>query len=233
MVLKLRGLGPLTFGMSISEAERAIGREYREADGDGYFVSSQGDDSRLVEGVGVMTQGGNRVVGVYVDKPGIQTRSGIGVGSASAEVWSTYPDRIARVNQRTVEGDYSLCYQARDLADQRYTLAFRIRNNRVAGMTAGLLDQSECDAVSALKAVYRITDISQGDVACYIGVRSARGTETLLADFDMCFGTEHLVGSRVRFRFEEGRVMAGSCEGDPMCTDSETVNLVVGARRVN
>jgi hypothetical protein len=67
-----------------------------------------------------------------------------------------------------------------------------------------------------------------GDRACYLTVEDEAGkTRDQMASFELC-EREDLVGRRARLHFEKGQVMAESCQGNPDCSDTETVDLVTG-----
>jgi hypothetical protein len=79
-------------------------------------------------------------------------------------------------------------------------------------------------------AVYRVTSLVAGDVACYLEYEDARGRQRrAMADFSLCDRAAELINRRVRFRHAQGRVMADSCEGNPDCADTKTVSLIVDA----
>ena len=66
-----------------------------------------------------------------------------------------------------------------------------------------------------------------GDRACYISA-TADGEDTLLlADFEVCTAAEALTGEIARVTTAPSEVSALSCQGDPACPDTETVDLVV------
>ena len=80
--------------------------------------------------------------------------------------------------------------------------------------------------------VATLISVESGDAACYLNVRDAEGTEeALAADFELCPGgtsdASRLVGRKVVLERRPERVMADSCEGDPECEKTETVELVV------
>ena len=78
-------------------------------------------------------------------------------------------------------------------------------------------------------ATYRLRRLVMGDAACYVDLQADGGeTETRLADFGVCSQAEveDLVGQPVRLELGTGRVMAASCQGDPECTEMETVELI-------
>ena len=85
------GYGPVTIGMTVEQASRALGVALEpaappeEGVGDCYFVYPVGSEER----VGFMIAGGT-VARVDVNEPGILTDAGVGVGSTEAEVKAAY-----------------------------------------------------------------------------------------------------------------------------------------------
>lgn len=76
----------------------------------------------------------------------------------------------------------------------------------------------------------RLKDLVHGDAACYVVVEAATGERHLPGDFELCKGGPHdaskLVGKQVRWTSEKSRVIAGSCQGDPECTEHDTVEVI-------
>jgi len=75
----------------------------------------------------------------------------------------------------------------------------------------------------------RVLDLVAGDVACYIRLDlhdDGVETPTYEAEFQFCEDLS-LIGRRVRLLFEQGSVQSAACEGDPDCTLTETIPLVV------
>jgi len=72
-----------------------------------------------------------------------------------------------------------------------------------------------------------LTGLEAGDVACYVNLKPASGDELYLhGDFALCEDTS-LVGKEVVLTTEKANVMGDSCEGDPECTDTKEVDLVM------
>ena len=87
-------------------------------------------------------------------------------------------------------------------------------------------------AAHAADPVMRIKSLTQGDTACYITLENARGKRSEeMASFELCEKTK-LIGQQVRLKRERGAVMAASCQGDPECKKTQTVNLIVKAEKV-
>ena len=89
---------------------------------------------------------------------------------------------------------------------------------------AGLL-ATACSA--GTPAPVTLKNLTAGDRGCYVEVSDAAGaTQEHLASFEVCERTE-LVGQRVTLEIRTESVAAESCQGDPECTQSEQVPLVV------
>lgn len=73
--------------------------------------------------------------------------------------------------------------------------------------------------------------LEAGDVACYVELVVDGEERFLHGDFELCPGggadASGLIGQRVRFTTTSTQVQADSCEGDPECTDTQEVPLVV------
>lgn len=71
-----------------------------------------------------------------------------------------------------------------------------------------------------------IRSLTAGDRACYLEVEDEQGQRREeMASFELCERND-LVGKRARLRFEPAQVMAESCQGNPDCKETETVQLV-------
>jgi hypothetical protein len=71
--------------------------------------------------------------------------------------------------------------------------------------------------------------LEAGDVACHLRLTDDDGREfEELADFPIC-ERRGLIGQRVTLRYRTEKVMADSCQGDPSCTATRSVALVVAA----
>lgn len=76
-------------------------------------------------------------------------------------------------------------------------------------------------------AVGTLQGMQAGDRGCYVQVMDATGAmQEHMASFEVCEDTA-LVGQEARLFYEPQAVAAASCQGDPDCTDSETVLLLV------
>ena len=80
------------------------------------------------------------------------------------------------------------------------------------------------------KTVGTLLSMQAGDVACYLTLRDESGqTFRELAGFDIC-EEKALIDTRVRLTYMESRVIADECAGNPDCTKTRPVMLVVSAR---
>lgn len=71
-----------------------------------------------------------------------------------------------------------------------------------------------------------IKSTTAGDVACYLEVTDANGVEhSLVADFSICDRTD-LNGKKATLTYSKGNILADSCQGNPDCSESKTVDLV-------
>ena len=102
-------------------------------------------------------------------------------------------------------------------------------NNPVASMDSIPPAALLTDSLSAnYDEPVTLIGLTNGDVACYLTVRTAAGEErTELADFRLCERTD-LEGTRVLLTATPSPIQARSCGGDPECRDTEQVNLVTG-----
>ena len=73
----------------------------------------------------------------------------------------------------------------------------------------------------------KLESLTAGDRACYVELSDAAGKkQELMATFEVCEQTA-LVGKPVKLTSRMESVSAESCQGDPECTQSEQVMLVV------
>lgn len=76
-----------------------------------------------------------------------------------------------------------------------------------------------------------VSELSAGDVACYVTFKRADGVEfTEMADFEICELT--LVGKQVKFGYQLTRVLADSCGGNPDCKKTVQAAVIVSAKVV-
>ena len=77
-----------------------------------------------------------------------------------------------------------------------------------------------------------ITGLEPGDVGCYLSYKALDGKpKQAMGTPELC-GDVTLLNKRSELSLKEGKVLGPSCEGDPECTDLETVWLVVSATLV-
>ena len=70
-----------------------------------------------------------------------------------------------------------------------------------------------------------VRELTLGDRACYIAVEQDGEVSEAMAFMELC-ERDDLIGQFVIFEHEAGEVIAMSCQGDPECTESETVLLI-------
>ncbi len=76
-----------------------------------------------------------------------------------------------------------------------------------------------------------VEELTLGDRACYMQVKSAQvksaqgESREEMAVMELCERRE-LIGRTVRLSHETGSIAAESCQGNPECAESETVQLV-------
>lgn len=85
-----------------------------------------------------------------------------------------------------------------------------------------------CKDKDPVAPTWTLVEVSQGDAACYVVVRGDDGAEvTHPGTFDLCTPeNEALMGSPVTLTIEKIDMMAASCDGDPECPDTESVDAV-------
>lgn len=72
-----------------------------------------------------------------------------------------------------------------------------------------------------------VTDVVNGDTACYLTLKDAKGAEfTEMADFSFCEKPKTLLGKRVALTYKLAKVMSDECQGDMNCKKTKTVALV-------
>ena len=80
------------------------------------------------------------------------------------------------------------------------------------------------------KTIGVVKSLESGDVACYLSLVDDRGAAfDELADFEICEQSS-LVGKRVLLKYEMANVMSDECQGDPDCTKTRMVPLVISAK---
>jgi len=74
-----------------------------------------------------------------------------------------------------------------------------------------------------------VRSLTDGDRGCYVVLEDEGGARfDRIAPFELCERPE-LVGRRVRITLGPGAVAADSCQGNPECTESDTVEVLKAA----
>lgn len=74
-----------------------------------------------------------------------------------------------------------------------------------------------------------VKTLISGDRACYVELMDDKGkVSTQYADFEIC--EQDLVNKRVKLTYKAGNIQAESCQGNPECTASEKVMLIIKAQ---
>jgi len=80
------------------------------------------------------------------------------------------------------------------------------------------------------KTIGVLKSAESGDTACYLSLVDDRGVAfDEMADFEICEQTS-LIGKRVFLKYEMANVMSDECQGDPECTKTRSVPLVISAK---
>ncbi|MES2817917.1 MAG: hypothetical protein V4812_02905 [Pseudomonadota bacterium] len=88
---------------------------------------------------------------------------------------------------------------------------------------------SPATSADAEADVVLIRALTPGDRACYIELENKQGQRTEAeASFELCEQPQ-LIGQRVRLTRERTNMPAMSCEGDPECTRTDSVELIISA----
>ena len=86
-------------------------------------------------------------------------------------------------------------------------------------------------AIAADPAPVELLDLQNGDRACYAVVRAGASERSMEAAFELCPGGSRdasgWIGKMVTYATKPGRVQAMSCAGNPSCTKTDTVDLIV------
>lgn len=89
-----------------------------------------------------------------------------------------------------------------------------------------------CQKADDADTAVTVRGLTAGDRACYMEVEDGTGNRReQMAAFELCERAD-LVGKKVRLRLEKAQVQAESCQGNPDCTDTETVDLVQSVEEV-
>ncbi|MBE9028253.1 hypothetical protein IQ266_00600 [filamentous cyanobacterium LEGE 11480] len=156
--LYLDGLGPIQAGMTVAEAERAIGQQLMNPDLSGerldmrcYYLPAPNTPPNGSASLNFMVYPAgdridryrDRIVRVGIDRgSSITTLSGAAIGSTEAEIMAMYPGRI-KVTRHHYTGDQGgkyLTYVPRAAANKKYSLVFETLNGKVTSFRSGLAD---------------------------------------------------------------------------------------------
>lgn len=139
--MTLRGMGEIALGMTVSQAEAAIGGTIIEpaVEGTGCVQTRIGGDvqSPVLMIIGSGDFGSREIVRIDMVS-GNATRSGIGIGSSASEVLDTYAERI------DTTGDV-LTYVPADAADADYRIVMNIVGDVVLSAHNGELPYTTSD----------------------------------------------------------------------------------------
>lgn len=138
--IALRGIGPISVGMTVAEAERAGGRALptvQDLGGGCTYVAPDG-----LDGLAFMVTDGT-IARLDVNLPAYATRSAVRVGDLEDEVTAAYPDRIEREPHAFDEGGSYLVFVPVQQADEDFRLVFETNGERVTYLRTGRLPEAE------------------------------------------------------------------------------------------
>jgi hypothetical protein len=139
--LVINGIGPIRVGMTVSQAEKAIGKRLT---GDVpnkycYYVKQQGEPRDL----GFMVAEGRIArVDVWRDSK-VTTAAGAKIGDTEARIKSLYPGQIKVSPHHYVTGGHYLTFIPKDRFDQAYRVVFETDGKRVTTFRSGKLPEVE------------------------------------------------------------------------------------------
>ena len=139
--VSIRGYGPIEAGMTVAEAEKAMGRAFdrSEALENGcHMIRLTGDSGT---GPLFMVVDG-KIARVDVTAPGIQTNHTVAVGDDEAKIAKVYPERITVSPHKYTAGHYVTVGPRTD-ADSGFELVFETDSQRVTRYRAGRLPEVE------------------------------------------------------------------------------------------
>lgn len=100
----------------------------------------------------------------------------------------------------------------------------------------GFLNETKPEALPAAPqgpdtSIATVVSLENADTACNVEMDfEGGGREIWPADFEICQKLKP--GQRFRFKTRKEKVMAASCQGDPQCTQSDEVELIVSVQIV-
>ena len=133
----LRALGPVRIGMSVAEASSAAGLELRRdlgrASTDSCHYVNAGPAMR---GVSLMVVN-DLIRRIDIDPPSpVATRSGVRIGTSSADLREVYPDNIQRADS-AVAGSQGWAFVPNDDADADFRIYFEVEDGTVSRYRLG------------------------------------------------------------------------------------------------
>ncbi|MCY3651593.1 MAG: hypothetical protein OXH95_04240 [bacterium] len=137
-VVILRGIGPVTLGMTVDEAVTASGLEltqdFGRASTDSCFYMTA---LTALPGVAFMVVDGE-VVRIEIHSPStLATRSGVRIGTSESSLREVYSANIQQVSGVLLEGP-AWAFVPNDEADADYRIYFAVENGEVAHYRLGL-----------------------------------------------------------------------------------------------
>jgi hypothetical protein len=144
-VLTYEGLGPVTMGMTVAQADRALGARLK-------MIFSE-DNDPMSCGTGVRADGRNsdvvymvmkgRIVRIGVmrmeegapSNPAVRTAKNIGLGATEAQVRAAYPNVKVEPHPYGTENDH---YMIVDTPDKKRGLIFETTDGKVTSFRAGV-----------------------------------------------------------------------------------------------
>lgn len=133
----LRALGPVRIGMSVAEASAAAGLELRRdlgrASTDSCHYVNAGPAMR---GVSLMVVN-DLIRRIDIDPPSpVATRSGVRIGTSSADLREVYPDNIQRADS-AVAGSQGWAFVPNDDADADFRIYFEVEDGTISRYRLG------------------------------------------------------------------------------------------------
>lgn len=145
-IVRLRGAGPVAYGMTVPEAVRQSSDSLRTV-----HVGAR-DSARCrvlvpnkMAGLRLVSQGGE-IVRTDVERPGVRTLSGVGVGSSVQALRRAYGTQVHMEPRPGGEaGDHYVVYVPRDRFDRDFRVVFETTDGRVTAYRSGLLSSIKSD----------------------------------------------------------------------------------------
>ena len=133
----LRALGPVRIGMSVGEASAAAGLELRRdlgrASTDSCYYVNAGPTMR---GVSLMVVN-DLIRRIDIEPPSpVATRSGVRIGTSSADLREVYPDNIQRADSAAA-GSQGWAFVPNDDADADFRIYFEVEDGTISRYRLG------------------------------------------------------------------------------------------------